>query len=100
MPTMIGRPLNMDRMPTMARAIAVAPTCRPVTTACRHAVVLRCSTRLDATTSKDMLRPLRLRPLLGECLAQQALRTEHQHHHEERESDQIAKLVGCRNTEP
>src|SRR6185369_5116324 len=38
--------------------------------------------------------------LAGERFAEKALRTEHQHHHEQREGDEIAQLIWCWNSEP
>src|SRR3954454_11928240 len=90
---MIGRPLNIDRIPTMASATPVPPTRTPVLTAWRHPVVFRLSTRLDATTSKDIPIPSRSGPLLGERFAEEALRPEHQNHDEQREGNQVPQLV-------
>src|SRR5262249_32837886 len=92
---MIGRPLNMVRMPTIASAMPVPPIARPLLTTRRQGVVLRSSTRLWATTSNDMSGALP-----GQGFAEQSLRSEDQDHHEKREGDEIAQLIGRRYAEP
>src|SRR5262249_20786348 len=92
---MIGRALNMERMPTMASAMPVPPISRPVLTTSRHPVVLRSSIRLWATTSNDMSGSLP-----RQSFAEQSLRAEDQDHHEKREGDEVAQLIGRRNAEP
>src|SRR5262249_23488790 len=92
---MIGRALNIERMPTIASAMPAPPIWRPVLTTSRHGVVLRSSTRLWATTSNDMSGAL-----LRQGFAEQPLRAEDQDHHEKREGDEIAQLIGGRNAEP
>ncbi len=95
---MIGRLLNIDRMPTKASASPIPPVCSPVLITSRQGVVLRC---FEPARGDDFKRHAvsPSRSLLDERFAEQALRPEHQHHDEKREGHEVAQLVGRGNAE-